>query len=230
MAYAPEAWAKQRASWRSIIQLNLVHSINTILDIISLSHTPTTRAASPFTSPHPSIYSRLDPEEDGSGIRNNSRSETPTQLTDKHMLLRLRLGPLRSVENDLRCHLGATLSDIESVEVDAEQWATPFEAPMPDSETKNGSERRRLREFFIRAQGSRHSSTDDIPEKKPRGRGVRSATDEATDIIAECADDMKALWEDDTVRAMLESSGVLLWQGSGLWVHYLSESSRLRTD
>ena len=32
---APETWAAERASWRIVIQLNLVRAVNTILDILS---------------------------------------------------------------------------------------------------------------------------------------------------------------------------------------------------
>ncbi|TFY59969.1 hypothetical protein EVJ58_g5438 [Rhodofomes roseus] len=32
LTFAPQAWAAERASWRAVVQLNLVHSINFVLD------------------------------------------------------------------------------------------------------------------------------------------------------------------------------------------------------
>jgi guanine nucleotide-binding protein subunit alpha len=40
MSYARQAWEAQRASWRSVIHLNLVRSVNAILD--ALEHAPET--------------------------------------------------------------------------------------------------------------------------------------------------------------------------------------------
>ncbi|KAH9067983.1 G-alpha-domain-containing protein [Lactarius deliciosus] len=40
MSYAPKAWEEERMSWRAIIHLNLIRSVNTILD--ALEHAPET--------------------------------------------------------------------------------------------------------------------------------------------------------------------------------------------
>ena len=35
MAYTPRAWVQERASWKAVIQLNLIRSINTIVDALA---------------------------------------------------------------------------------------------------------------------------------------------------------------------------------------------------
>ncbi|THH15952.1 hypothetical protein EW146_g4615 [Bondarzewia mesenterica] len=219
MTYAPTAWADQRASWRAVIQLNLLRSINAILDVISYASSPITRSSSPLASQPPSIYSRLDQDTETGSSHDHSRSENPAPLTEKHALLRLRLGPLRSVETDLRMYLNASFSDTESAEADAEQWATPFDGPViHDPEERDSTERRRLHEFFVRVRGTGSSVSEHSVDKKARGRDGKSVLDEATDVIAGCAEDMKTLWEDMTVRALLESTGKRLWQDSGFFL------------
>ncbi|TFY69511.1 hypothetical protein EVG20_g3146 [Dentipellis fragilis] len=183
MTYAPKAWDEQRTSWRAVIQLNLIRSINIILDVlcsISPPHTPNTS----------SDYSRSD-----DGHKTNNPSPSPSfRLTDRHTLLRLRLGPLRGVEEDLRRGLGVSF-DNDFADTEHEQWATPFDGPQPTADA--GAAR---------------------VAKESRKEGKNACLDDATGIIASCAEDMKALWEDETVRALLEDKGVTLWQNAGFFL------------
>lgn len=54
LAYAHNAWLEERASWRSVILLNLVRSVNTILDILG-------KEMHYISSPPPSSNLRLPP-------------------------------------------------------------------------------------------------------------------------------------------------------------------------
>ena len=44
------------------------------------------------------------------------------------------------------------------------------------------------------------------------------AVDEATDVIAKCKDDIKALWTDEAVRLVLKKRKIRLEDSAGLWV------------
>ena len=79
MQHARETWLDGRFSWRAIIQLNLIHSVVTLLDFI------------------------------GRALANSYYDTFPLPLTEKHRLLRLRLSPLRGVQQDIQRRLGAAV-------------------------------------------------------------------------------------------------------------------------
>ncbi|KIJ63005.1 hypothetical protein HYDPIDRAFT_134688 [Hydnomerulius pinastri MD-312] len=83
MRFARDKWAQERASWRTVIQLNLVRSVNTILEALQREITDT-----------------------------EDTDDTMT-FTDKHHLLRVRLRPLRGVESDLKRLLGARPDEVQ---------------------------------------------------------------------------------------------------------------------
>lgn len=172
--HAPAAWAAQRESWRIVIQLNLIRSVNTILDLL----TSISASSSPVRPLSPASYSsNLSPLDDGP-------FGNPNENAQFEVLVRMRLAPLRHVEADLQRLLG------QAHEI---------------HDHHDGG--RKLREFFVRAGGLRHQ-----PSTLRRGDSAAKATD----VIAGCADDMKALWHNPAVRTTLAGSGVHLWQHAGL--------------
>ncbi|KAJ7590518.1 guanine nucleotide binding protein, alpha subunit [Mycena floridula] len=87
MKYAQDEWIREKMAWRAVIQLNLIRSIITIVETLQAE------ADSEYTG---------DMEESG----------LSAALTDQHRLLKLRLGPLRRVETDLKRRLGAGVNEI----------------------------------------------------------------------------------------------------------------------
>ncbi|KAG1731603.1 guanine nucleotide binding protein, alpha subunit [Suillus paluster] len=79
---SPKAFRSERASWRAVIQLNVVQSIHAILDLMSKAHSS---AHSPSTSSN-----------------HMTRPNTPTKeyppLNPEHLKLKMRLAPLLQVE------------------------------------------------------------------------------------------------------------------------------------
>ncbi|KAI0058576.1 G-alpha-domain-containing protein [Artomyces pyxidatus] len=211
MTYAPAAWAAQRDSWRIVIQLNLIRSINTILDVLAEPSTPpaTRRARSPLSRAS-SMQFHLDddPFTGGSDDSHTPSDTSRPNAPDPHALLRLRLGPLRRVEADLQGVLGEAYS------------GSPKTAHRVFPELTE--DRPRLREFFVRARGVHHV-------RHPSGvakRGSHDVVAEAADVLAGCADDMKALWHDPSVRTVLAMSGLHLWQHAGF---FLDDIDRITT-
>lgn len=121
MKYAPDEWQRERGSWRSIVQLNIVRSIITILRVIE--------AAINGDAP-------VDSDED-------DVSEQDTRFTDRHQLLMIRLAPLLGVEAELKHRLGAGTSPLPP-ETNA-MSATPFEL------SEAPSNARRKPEFSVRS-------------------------------------------------------------------------------
>lgn len=211
MKYAKEEWLRERAAWRAVIQLNLVRSINTISDTLQaemdgdevVSFDDDTRSAQRPTS-------------------SASRSELPpVTLTDQHQLLRRRLGPLRRVEADLKRLLGAGTEEVMASNSDASQMsASPFPGAV-----------RGRQEFQV---GIR--SWKDVIERaeSPRPRGgsqlghdAQSPSQDATEVIAGCRDDMKNLWADNVVKTVLRRRNVNLENAAGLYVDFLFSSHRV---
>jgi guanine nucleotide-binding protein subunit alpha len=85
MQYVRETWLEERSSWWAIIQLNLICSIVTLLDLI------------------------------GTALADSYYDTSPFPPTEKHCLLRLRLATLRGVQQDLqRCLSAATIEETDN--------------------------------------------------------------------------------------------------------------------
>lgn len=151
------------------------------------------------------------------------------QLTEKHRLLKLRLAPLKRVQRDLELRLGAEeASPYEGEGV----GAAPFHhsAVNPNVGTSYGHvnpriSSRRPTEFYVRSSTGWKSALEKL---RPRvsissrddsreGKSKREREVEETNlIISGCRDDMKTLWDDQAVRALLEKRRVRLEESGGL--------------
>ncbi|KAI8971334.1 G-alpha-domain-containing protein [Trametes punicea] len=242
LAFAPKAWQAERASWRAVIQLNLVRSINHILDILSQEMTVTPTTTSPISSPFhrpATAQSRFDPstttttaassptlDSDSSGpSTERSSSPPPFQFTNTHALLKLRLAPLRRVEADLKQLIGAATDELapdSSVSSDQVTVADANAAVLYDGA------RRRPSEFYVRSntswrealrsayQGLHGESNGELhPTATLDGQ---SKLEDATEIIASCAEDMQALWTDPVVQQVLKRRKVRMEQSPGFFL------------
>lgn len=207
----------ERASWRAVIQLNLVRSVNAILDVLASEMSTPARPSSysnPST-PRPPVSSCFDREDrrDQSPPPTFPRSSVPPlQFTSQHSALKLRLAPLRSVENDLKSFLGDTAfeeaSGILTPESDM-MMATPFDSTAygPGSMSM-----RKPREFTVRSHTSWQVAIGQhcrVRPTSPHGR-AHSDCDSLTAVIAGCQEDMKALWNDVSVKELLRRRRVKL--------------------
>ncbi|KAI9061527.1 G-alpha-domain-containing protein [Trametes sanguinea] len=245
LAFAPKAWKAERASWRAVIQLNLVRSINHILDVLSQemskAPSPTSPVQSPFLRPATaqgrhdnqtapptnastiitaasSTASDLDRSSSSSSPSPTERSSSPppVQFTNTHALLKLRLVPLRRVEADLKQLIGAATDEL-----------APDSSVSPDGAVEDANaavlfdgtvSRRRPAEFYVRSNNSwrdalrsayqgLHGEGDTRAVSTLDGQ---SKLEDATEIIASCAEDMQALWNDPVVRDVLRRRKIRL--------------------
>jgi G-protein alpha subunit len=179
MQYARETWLEERSSWRAIIQLNLIRSVVTLLDLL------------------------------GEALTHPASNITSVSLTEKHRLLRLRLAPLRGVQQDLQHRLGAA-----SIE----------ESNNPGS----GAVMPRPSEFAVRSRDGWRSALERFRTRPHDTQGNARAADarvrkaaEVTEVVVGCADDMKALWEDGAVQEMLRRKKIRMEEEPGLYVAFL---------
>ncbi|CAA7268550.1 unnamed protein product [Cyclocybe aegerita] len=230
MRYAKAAWEAERASWRSVIQLNIIRSIITIVEVLQAEMdgdpiepgTPTT----PF-SPLPQnmpLFAPPRPESPALGTRTHSMSKQPLSslLTDKHQLLKLRLGPLRRVETDLKRRLGEGAIE-EADGAAANLGALNLRLDLDSSSgsgllmKKQKSEWgvHRLQEALEKSSSPRVGSLHGHGSDNGSGEG---GSDDATDVIASCREDMQALWSDEAVRVVLKKRRLRLEDSAGFFL------------
>jgi guanine nucleotide-binding protein subunit alpha len=121
-------------------------------------------------------------------VKGSTAPPAKLKFTEKHRLLKLRLGPLYRVQKELEDKLGAAASEVYS-----------FDSP---------NNQKRPREFSINSTNGWKTALDKLrPLLNVTGGSTRklrdAESDETTDVIAGCRDDMKAIWEDPVVRKML---------------------------
>lgn len=168
---------QERASWRTVLQLNLVHSVNTILE---------------------ALQTAIDEEDE----------EDPLPFTEEHHVLRLRLRPLRGVEGDLKRLLGVKAEDMPEL--------SPRTSPRVSPRTSS--------EFYVRSrnwrsflQASRINDAES-PRKTIKHDGVSSQ--DVTEVIASCKNDIIALWTNHLIREMLRRYKVRLEDSASLFVSF----------
>lgn len=93
MTYAQKSWAEERASWKAVVLLNLVRSVNVIVDLVVEE---VNIARGKYTDDDEASY---------------GGPSTAIPLTEKHKGTWLRLAPLRQIEKDLKTLLGSGSSE-----------------------------------------------------------------------------------------------------------------------
>jgi guanine nucleotide-binding protein subunit alpha len=209
LTYARREWYEEKAAWRAVIFLNLVRNVNEIL-----AHLTSEMSDLPF---HPE-----ESHEDLSAPR-PPRALPRLKFTDKHSILRMRLGPLSSVQQVLEKKIGTASLEPHSTSVNT---AAPFDQPSP-------SGRRGLQEFSINSSNGWKSALDKFrtlrtaPSNARQENGaaqagpsvtrkVRDSEEEIVEVIASCREDIKALWEDDMITETLNRRKVRLEDAPGL--------------
>ncbi|KAI6021707.1 guanine nucleotide binding protein, alpha subunit [Pisolithus microcarpus] len=116
---------------------------------------------------------------------------------------RIRLSPLRRVEEDLKRLLGAA--------------ANPVEVAVPSSPTRTVSPRPSA-EFYVRP----HKTGAKIVIPRTRHEGANSI--DISEIIARCSEDIRELWEDDIIQDMVKRRGLRLEDSA---TFFLNASERI---
>jgi guanine nucleotide-binding protein subunit alpha len=212
MKYARAAWNQERASWRAVVQLNVLRSIIAIVEMLQAEmddeHIPS-RPLSPADMSTGALL-RLSLDTTSSEVETASHPP-PVPLTNKHHILKLRLGPLRRVEADLRRQLGMA---------DAEELAGPDYGVsgevVDDGPSVASLVRKRTKEFGV--TGWKDALGGWMKNPKEVGDGQNLSIDNATEVIASCREDMKALWMDDAVRGILAKRKMRIQDSAGLSV------------
>lgn len=201
LTYARRKWTEERVSWRSVIQLNLVRNVNTILDTLARE------------TSEPSILSHIDTDDEANSPIAPSPIDFPVQLADRYHRLNMRLFSLRKVQKDLEARLGAASSE----EVSSNGVYDPS-LGLAALESK-----RKEPEFFINSSNgwksalSRVLPGNTIDDKSgPNLTGADSQGEKITEAIAACRADIVALWADPIVQEMFSRRSKRIQDAPGL--------------
>ncbi|CAK5284888.1 unnamed protein product [Mycena citricolor] len=230
MKYAATQWKAELRSWRTVVQLNLIQNVITILDHLDdrlASHPPLPPGSEAGTSSPPVSfqapmvsYGRASIDSNFSDMSMATSTAPGVTLSQKHRILNLRLSPLRKVAEDLRRRLGADDPDLTFANGD-DGAALGFGGALPD-------ERRAVRqEFGVRGWigalglnspfgGARRGSSD--------RQGQAMSVDEATEILASLSEDISALWNDEDVQLLLQENRVRMEDQPGF---FLADTERI---
>ncbi|KIK39342.1 hypothetical protein CY34DRAFT_808411 [Suillus luteus UH-Slu-Lm8-n1] len=164
---SPKAFRSERASWRAVIQLNVVQSIHAILDLMSKAHSS---AHNPPISSQP----------------NTAPKEYPP-LNPDHLKLKMRLAPLLQVEAALMKKLLPN-GHVPLSSNPAQSFPTQQEISVNSSASWKNT--------FNRLMGRNScDSADLIDWSDPDDPGV---------VLNACAEDMKRLWTDPVIQALMK--------------------------
>jgi hypothetical protein len=228
LKYAPRAWKQERLVWTSVVQLNLIKNVNSILDVLGQEMAIQTTKVDSTSGVAP---------------------VTEDQFSGKHRVLKLRLAPLRSIQTDLERKLGSgALEDHGQLNNNGRERAQSTPAingstSLTESPPVDGNDLQIQplpKEFYIRSHnswkdrlksglksvsrpysgGSAHTSPRPWSGNEGIRLGVKDSAylEEIASIIAGCREDMKALWEDELVQKILSKRKHRVDESSGLCV------------
>ncbi|KAF8064289.1 guanine nucleotide binding protein, alpha subunit [Lyophyllum atratum] len=211
LTYARREWSEERGSWRSVIQLNLVRNVNSIL------HHLTQEMAG--TSGHSEGHNSDDSAEEIQ-VRRKAKALPPLRFKEKHRLLKLQLTPLAGVQDALERNLGDASLELYSTSV---MTAAPFDP---------ATNRQARQEFSINSTNGWKTALDKFRHARPARseagtdsvRKAKETEDDVTEIIASCKDEIKALWEDPLVNEMLNRRKVRIEDAPGF---FLNDTERI---
>ncbi|CDO68221.1 hypothetical protein BN946_scf184913.g11 [Trametes cinnabarina] len=209
LQFSPQHFAKERAAWKTIIQLNLIRCVKRLLEVLQEEYESSLQTTTPSSVAKGKGVAGRTPTTPGVRF-----STSP--LNDHHRRIRMRLSALLPVEEELMRKL------------------LPESAGRNDVCVRAGSGWK-----GVLAALSANTSTLDAPLPQPpplvsamKGGSSRPGTanghardrDNPTAVLAACRDDIVALWEDKVVQAVLKKQNVRLQDMPGF---FLNDAARV---
>ncbi|KAF9793168.1 G-alpha-domain-containing protein [Thelephora terrestris] len=216
LKYAYKEWVQERGSWKTVIHLNLIRSVTTVLEIMDSvmkeqqdRPRPQQRSLSPSRSFQRAAATATFSSSEETGNLDEPSQDVVYDFSDKHKVLQLRLQPLSRVQRDLEKYLGSAALE-------------PDQVPTTDNITFPGSEGgipRRNAEFSVSVNSSwkaRLLGKED--SKKSADKKHAQGLHDATEILYRCGPDIKQLWTDDVVQQVLTETEAQLKHSSGFFM------------
>ncbi|EIW55448.1 G-alpha-domain-containing protein [Trametes versicolor FP-101664 SS1] len=206
----PKAFRAERASWRAVVQLNVVRSIRVILDAMAEAQA---YHATTYSGPNTPIRTHAPDLFQSPSSSYASLGRPPPPLTAEHLKLKLRLAPLVQVEETLV----RKLTQAGSGEMEATQLQ------MLGGNASHADRARALdREVAVNSQfawkGVFHKM---IGRSSMDSEADFNDPDDPGRILCACAEDMVTLWNDPLIKSLLRSQGTRLEDMPGFFLDSL---------
>ncbi|EKM56555.1 uncharacterized protein PHACADRAFT_253754 [Phanerochaete carnosa HHB-10118-sp] len=215
LLHTPKAFHAERASWRTVIQLNVVRSIRLILEAVAEVHA----LQAPSASSSPKSSNRSLPDSQPSSARSSPAVDLP-HLTSEHLKLRLRLMPLFQVEEQLVRRLTqAGTSEQEAARLT--QLTNMPDLVARDREFAVNSH------FVLKSMFSRLTSKRNSLETNPDTIDWNDPDDPGR-IIHACREDMIMLWNDPVIHDVLAYQKLRLQETPGFFLDSLDRVTDAR--
>ncbi|TFK49487.1 G-alpha-domain-containing protein [Heliocybe sulcata] len=192
LSFTPKAFKAESGAWRAVIHLNLVRSVNFILDLLS---------ANPQFAISSSPASVIVTGFDVLGISQSPDSQPGTltgpiiEPTDELRRLKMRLSPLKRVEEMLSKRISADDPHVSRKGLNSASEVS----------VRSGSGWKALARLSHR---TRPQSPDEL--------------EDAGRVIEACRDDITELWADPVVQKGLSSNDIALQEQSGFFLNEVS--------
>ncbi|KAF9495284.1 G-alpha-domain-containing protein [Pleurotus eryngii] len=203
LMHSPKAFRAERALWKAVIQLNIVRSIRLILDSM-------TEAQEAHSSPSPSTYSTSSSSRPTSPL---VEKEYP-RLSPDLLKLKMRLSPLLSVEEALTRTLAPSgSSELEATRLIPLRYASRSNTPPKEPSVYAGALwKGALGRLMNSDRGGDADDREEVVWDDPKDPGL---------VLHACAADMTQLWNDTTVRKLLEVQRLRLEEMAGFFLDSL---------
>ncbi|KAF5390109.1 hypothetical protein D9757_003820 [Collybiopsis confluens] len=200
LQHDPKAFSAERASWRAVIQLNVVRSIHVILDAITYPSQPRPRAS---------------PKEGTSTSSSPLSSELPlpdeTEIDPEILEIRSRLSPLLKLEDILTRQLTPTdYSEVGTTELAPSYSITH----VPTELALNSAVPWKQRFDRLVGRGDTANNEPVIDWDDPNEPG---------NVLHSCGEDMIRLWKHPLVQQLLDKQNLRLEEMAGFFLDSLSE-------
>ncbi|KAF5388888.1 hypothetical protein D9757_005036 [Collybiopsis confluens] len=231
LAYARNEWEAEKASWKAVIQLNLVRSIGHILNTLQAE----IDGEPPSSTESDDIDPLTDPSDIPADGDDSNLSQSQFASVDLQSLqgLRIRFAALRRVEMVLKLKLGAGTEEITSMdeypETPSDSGQESRSAEAPDSRylvrIRKNSRRKRVQGGEMAVRGLRwREFLSSARRDSLFGRGTDAQMQDSADadvaqILAGCREDMKSVWMNQTIRAILRKRRVDMENNAGFFLN-----------
>ncbi|GJE90625.1 G-protein alpha subunit [Phanerochaete sordida] len=229
LAFTPAHFRNERLAWRTIIQLNLIRSLKTLLEVMQeeMAH-PTeapppppvlsekARGKLPMGAPVPlSVVNGVGPAGKPPpaatrSVRFSTQPASQAPLTDVHRRARMRLLPLLKLESELTLQLfpelAAAIAQGQSLE-----GAVPANVSFTPALTAT-------KEVTVRA-GNGWKDVLGKLQKEKKGKQGQSLIDELSAVLDASKEDIVGMWEDRAVKDMLRRRGIRLQDMPGFFLN-----------